>query len=541
MITLALATAVPLHAGTFSKTSIAPDLGVGSLTRSVAREQVNRDLFANPYATVTISHVDIYDRFPYLESREFQIVSDPRWNRLVFGERGRSLKAFDGRGDAIGALSEPRGLAVDENDRVYVADAANDRVVVFQASTEFGDMTLVPLFAIRGLHRPYDVAYSDGGTPFVAGDDRLYVADTGRNRIVGFALEASGARETGSLGELGSGAGRFAGPMAIAVGRTEQGNTADVYVADAHNRRIVQLRASGTGFEWVSERAHESDVVTSLDTDEWGNVYAAAPREGVVRKFNASLAPVALLGEGLAHPRSFHVPFANVRDHRAGSLTRVGQPNALAVEDWAAETGVSMWNLGVELNDLTVAGTDQPSARFTLTDRARITYELTDAMSGRSLARRTFGPLDAGVHSLPILPEDLRGATGGQYLLRVSAASSYSNGPTASAHAVFDLNGGVTMGIPSRAVLIGASPNPATSFARIGFLLPADPGGRVKLRVFDAQGRVVRELRSSFVPGWNEAVWDGTDEQGRNVRAGVYFCRLDAGEQSDSQRLLFVH
>ena len=67
--------------------------------------QILRDLFANPYATVTIANVDVYDRFPYLETREFEVVSDTRWNRLVYGERGQSLSAYDGAGGSDWAVA----------------------------------------------------------------------------------------------------------------------------------------------------------------------------------------------------------------------------------------------------------------------------------------------------------------------------------------------------------------------------------------------------------------------------------------------------
>src|SRR5258706_838282 len=103
----------PVHAGTFDPARIAPSLGLDALTRNVSRQQVGRDLFADPYATVTLGSVDVYDVFPYAETRTFQIVSDPRWNRVVFGEMGRTLRAYDGRGQTLGALSNPRGLAVD--------------------------------------------------------------------------------------------------------------------------------------------------------------------------------------------------------------------------------------------------------------------------------------------------------------------------------------------------------------------------------------------------------------------------------------------
>src|SRR6267378_1023137 len=163
LIVLAVATAAPVRAGTFAPKPIAPEYGVNTFNREVSRSRVGRDLFSTPYATVTISNVDVYDRFPYVESRHFQVVSDPHWNRLVFGELGQDLQAFDGAGSSVGRLSEPRGLAVDEQDRVYVADAGNNRVLVLQATTEFDQMKLVPLYSIDGLSGPYDVAYSDGG------------------------------------------------------------------------------------------------------------------------------------------------------------------------------------------------------------------------------------------------------------------------------------------------------------------------------------------------------------------------------------------
>ena len=263
---LVAALARPVGAGTFAPASIAPDASIEALTRGVTRERVRRDVFSNPYATATISHVDLYDRFPYVEARDFQVVSDPRWNRLVCGEMGRSLGAFDGRGTAVGALSSPRGMAVDERDRLYVADTGNDRIVVLQATTEFDRIELVPLYTIDGLSGPFDVAYSDGGTPFQPQDDLLYVADTGRNRVGAYALESNRGRLLGFVGDLGSGEGHFAGPTALTVGRADGVNTADLFVADAHNGRIVRLQLRHGALRWVGEAPAGSGVVTVNST-----------------------------------------------------------------------------------------------------------------------------------------------------------------------------------------------------------------------------------------------------------------------------------
>jgi len=534
LLCLGLILATPAGAATFQRAPIAPDLGLDALTRGVARQQLGRDVFSTPYAAVTIGHVDVYPVFPYVESRTFEIVSDPKWNRLVYGEAGQTLKAYDGAGQALGALKSPRGLAVDERNRVYVADAGNDRVLVLDASTEFGEITLTPVYEIRGLADPYAVAYSDGGTPFQSGDDWLYVADTGKNRIAAYALGATGATFQAAIGELGSGTGRFAGPMAITAGRVKGASTPDVYVADAHSRRIVHLLHDGSGFHWSGSADAGADVVTSLDTDQWGNVYAAAPHAGLVRKFNPSLVPVADLTAGVVDPRAFHVPFVNVSDHRDGSTTRVGQPNGLAVERWDDTSGMKLWNLGLELANVAVTADATPEARFALTDRAAVTLEWLDPTNGRSLARRSLGELDAGPHALPLGAEDAVFARDDR-TLRVTATSSYSGGPTVSAST--RLSGGSA--VPTAAALLGHAPNPAMPWTRISFALPMN-GGRSTLDLYDAGGRRVRHLGADFSPGPHDVIWDGNDDAGRAVAGGVYFYRLQVGSLRFARKLVVV-
>jgi DNA-binding beta-propeller fold protein YncE len=538
---ITLIAATEPRAGTFERARIVPDLGLDAITRGVTRQQVGRDVFSNPWATATIGHVDLYDVFPYVESRTFQVVSDPQWNRLVFGEAGQKLSAFDGAGTPLGALSEPRGLAVDENDRVYVADAGHDRVVVLQASTTYGDLTLEPLYAIEGLSRPFDVAWSDGGTPFTPGDDVLYVADTGRNRVAAFALGTGSAHEIASTGSLGSGQGSFAGPMAIRAGRDAGHSTHDVFVADAHNGRIVHLVHEGGTFRWAGEVPAGADVVTSLDTDQWGNLYAAAPNRGVVRKYAPDLTVVAEMRGDLVRPRSFHVPFFTVRDHRTGTVTREGRPNGLTVEEWTDASGVRLWNLGLEVPELVVSGGDDPSARFTLTDRALVTLEIVDAAGGGTLVHRAAGTLPAGSHTLALTDEDRAAVAGhGDLRLRIAATSAYSGGPTALAEAGFQWTGAGSIAPPAHALMLGSAPNPAARSTRIAFALPSSEAAQATLRVYDSMGRAVRSLGGSFAAGRNEVAWDLRSGGGTRVAPGVYFARLKTATRELSQRLVVI-
>lgn len=69
-----------------------------------------------------------------------------------------------------------------------------------------------------------------------------------------------------------------------------------------------------------------------------------------------------------------------------------------------------------------------------------------------------------------------------------------------------------------------------------------DTPTRVDLRVFDATGRLVRVLvRGEQMPAGNrEAVWNGRDDAGRAVSAGVYFVCLQASGVRDTGRVTLV-
>jgi len=61
----------------------------------------------------------------------------------------------------------------------------------------------------------------------------------------------------------------------------------------------------------------------------------------------------------------------------------------------------------------------------------------------------------------------------------------------------------------------------------------------VRLAVFDAAGRLVRVLENGERPaGDYSVVWDGRDSWGSRVDAGVYYCRLTAGEYSSASKML---
>jgi hypothetical protein len=522
-------------AGTFTDAPILPGAGIDAFNRTVTRERVGKDLFAAPWATAVIGRVDVYAGFPYLEARWFQIVSDPEWNRLVYGEVGGSLSAWDA------GLREPRGLSTDERGRVYVADSGNRRIAVFGTRAELDRLTLAPLFEIGDLARPYGVAFSDRGTPFVAADDRLYVADTGLNRIVAYDLRENGASFAFEIGALGNGRAEFAGPLAVAVGRADGAHTADVYVADSHNGRIVRLADAGDRFEWRSEVAHPGGAVTSLDSDHWGNVYAASPESGVA-KYSRDLARLAQLVAGVDRARAFHVPFVNRTDHRTGETRRAGQGAGLLVEEWSDGAGIRLVKLGVEIAGLEVAAGEDIRARLTLTDRAELATEILDAATGRTVHREEWGPRDAGQVELALAPADLSAIlVDGSYIWRVHASSAYPDAPSDEAQATFEWTGGPVGALPDRAAVLGNRPNPFRSGTSIRFAIPEGGAALYDLRVFDVAGRVVRVLgEGSIGAGVHERTWDGRDDAGRDASSGIYFYQLVVGGEASTGKMVFL-
>jgi flagellar hook assembly protein FlgD len=60
----------------------------------------------------------------------------------------------------------------------------------------------------------------------------------------------------------------------------------------------------------------------------------------------------------------------------------------------------------------------------------------------------------------------------------------------------------------------------------------------VRLVVYDAQGRSVRRLVDGTVqlPGAYSVPWDGRDDGGRALAAGVYFFRLESRNESRTLR-----
>jgi hypothetical protein len=102
------------------------------------------------------------------------------------------------------------------------------------------------------------------------------------------------------------------------------------------------------------------------------------------------------------------------------------------------------------------------------------------------------------------------------------------------------LKGATTSSPPAaqdrRLAILPVRPNPSRAETRVAFVLPES--SPVRFSVVDATGRTVRVLAEGPRPaGRHELAWDGRDERGRALGAGVFFVVLDTGTELRSRKI----
>ncbi|WP_406695778.1 NHL repeat-containing protein [Singulisphaera sp. Ch08] len=144
----------------------------------------------------------------------------------VFSPEGKWLRQWGGHGYALGEFLKPRALAIDDQDRIYVADSCNHRIQVFDTMGK-----LLFHWGTRGdapgqLSYPYDLA--------IGPDHALYVCEYGNHRVQKFSLEG---QSLGVWGSAGRGPGQLYNPFALAID-----HTGAISVIDSNNHRVQRFR-----------------------------------------------------------------------------------------------------------------------------------------------------------------------------------------------------------------------------------------------------------------------------------------------------------
>ena len=215
------------------------------------------------------------------------------------------VKTLGTAGQGAGEFQMPLGLAIDESDRIYIADAGNNRVQVIDAAgnyiTEFGG---------RGWQRgefdhPSDIALS-----FQRSYRHLYVIDTRNNRVqyCNFIDQIFYPLSQSIKGTL------LDQPEGIGIGRN-----GEVYVVDTGNHRWIEFNVAGVPVVARGSFGSGTEQLwnpTDLGVDTHGNVYVVDTGNHLIKKYDFSGNPISAWG---------------------GEGDRLGQlrePKCIALDDW---------------------------------------------------------------------------------------------------------------------------------------------------------------------------------------------------------------
>ena len=81
--------------------------------------------------------------------------------------------------------------------------------------------------------------------------------------------------------------------------------------------------------------------------------------------------------------------------------------------------------------------------------------------------------------------------------------------------------------IPDKYELLGNYPNPFNPSTTISYALPYS--SNVELTFYDITGKVVKTFNEEVQPaGYQNIVWNGTNQNGSKVSSGIYFYRFKA-------------
>jgi DNA-binding transcriptional regulator YhcF (GntR family) len=82
-------------------------------------------------------------------------------------------------------------------------------------------------------------------------------------------------------------------------------------------------------------------------------------------------------------------------------------------------------------------------------------------------------------------------------------------------------------------------PNPFNPETNIQYHI--NSASQVSLHIFDVQGKMIRSLRNEYQQSGTYTVrWDGLDDNGKQVPSGIYFLRINAGEETLNHRLVMM-
>jgi DNA-binding beta-propeller fold protein YncE len=175
---------------------------------------------------------------------------------------GSFIRAWGEKGSGPGQFRDPCDVAISDEGLVYVADTFNNRVQVFDADGNFARQFKGGFFAPRGIA--------------VDSKGHVWIADTGNNMVKVFSAGGEPILEIGRKGRESEKdeSGAFRRPIGVA-----SNGAGKMYVADSGNRRVQVFDEDGTYLSEFAVDGWEKGPINEpyVAVDGRGDVYVTDP------------------------------------------------------------------------------------------------------------------------------------------------------------------------------------------------------------------------------------------------------------------------
>ncbi len=95
--------------------------------------------------------------------------------------------------------------------------------------------------------------------------------------------------------------------------------------------------------------------------------------------------------------------------------------------------------------------------------------------------------------------------------------------------------------LPFKTMLSALCPNPFTRITEIRYqITDLDKTKDISLKIYDAAGRLVKQFNDLTIQPFNQVIWDGKDDIGRRVPAGVYFVRFKTDNYKKVEKAIML-
>lgn len=96
-----------------------------------------------------------------------------------------------------------------------------------------------------------------------------------------------------------------------------------------------------------------------------------------------------------------------------------------------------------------------------------------------------------------------------------------------------------TQPVPQVLNIVSNYPNPFNPETTIRFTVPRD--GRVIVTIYNIKGQRVKQLlNENVVAGRRAVVWNGTDSHGRAISSGLYFAKIEQGNEHQVHKMMLM-